>query len=141
MKSKENKAGSRKDSFLERIEHNWLEIAAAALLALATIMSAWSAYNSARWHASSTDFYEKANVARMQSSESLNEAIQDRIIDVMVFTSYMNAVGEGKKEIAGAYRSRLSPRLKEALVAWEDMNPLANPQAPRTPFQMPEYKD
>ena len=32
-----------KESLFDRIEHQWIEILSAALLALATIMSAWSA--------------------------------------------------------------------------------------------------
>ncbi|HEY5494557.1 MAG TPA: hypothetical protein VIK15_08170 [Candidatus Anoxymicrobiaceae bacterium] len=37
----------RSTAFFMRIEHHWIEIAAAALMALATMMSAFSAYQSA----------------------------------------------------------------------------------------------
>ena len=141
MRSKEQKMGAGRDSIFEKIEHNWIEIAAAALLALATIMSAWSAYNSAKWHGRGTEYYDSADSARVQSSELLNEMIQDRIIDVIVFTDYMNAVGEGNTEMAEAYRTRMNPRLKVALDAWQKTNPMTSPEAPRTPFQMAEYKD
>ena len=141
MRNKKNKLGSVRESLLERIEHNWLEIAAAALLALATIMSAWSAYNSATWHGRGTEHYDSADSARVQSSELLDELIQDKIIDVIVFTDYMNAVGEGNTELAEAYHTRMNPRLKVALDTWEKMNPMTNPEAPRTPFQIAEYKD
>ena len=49
----------RGESLLQRIEHNWIEIAATALLALATTMSAISAYQSARWSSRESVLYNK----------------------------------------------------------------------------------
>ena len=138
---KDEKVGKDTGNLLERIEHNWIEIAAAALLALATLMSAWSAYNSATWHGRSTEYYSKSDFAMARSSELLDMKIQDRVVDSVVFTNYVNALVEGKTALVEAYRDRMHPRLRAALDAWEKAAPMTNPEAPRTPFQMVEYKD
>jgi hypothetical protein len=126
MKNSKNNIVGSKVGFLEKIEHNWLEIAAAALLALATIMSAWSAYNASRWHDRSTAFYDSADAARVESSERLTEMIQDRIIDAEVFMNYINALASGDAVLAEAYRARMNPRLKDAMDAWLRLNPLTS---------------
>ena len=149
MKSEEQKDQVSEDGKTEkgsrglfgRIEHNWIEIAAAALLALATLMSAWSAYNSARWHGNSTEYYNKSDFAMTRSSELLDMKIQDKIVDSVVFANYVNTILARDKAATEAYRARLNPRLRAAIDAWEKTDPLTNPDAPRTPFQMAEYKD
>jgi len=45
--SEEKAEHGRSWALFMRVEHNWIEIAAAALMALATMMSAFSAYQSA----------------------------------------------------------------------------------------------
>ena len=138
---KDEKGGKDTGNLIERIEHNWIEIAAAALLALATLMSAWSAYNSATWHGISTGYYNKSDFAMARSAELLDMKIQDRVVDSVVFTNYVNALVEGKTALIEAYRARMQPRLRAALDAWEKADPMTNPEAPKTPFQMAEYKD
>jgi hypothetical protein len=138
---KDEKTGKGRGGLFWRIEHNWIEIAAAALLALATLMSAWSAYNSARWHGRSTEYYSKSDFALTRSSELLDMKIQDKIVDSVVFANYVNTILAGDKAATEAYRARLHPRLRAAIDAWEKTAPMTNPEAPRTPFQMAEYKD
>ena len=138
---KDEKTGKGRESLLEKIEHNWIEIGAAALLALATLMSAWSAFNSSRWHGESTDYYSKSELAMTRSSELLDVEIQNRILDTLAFISYANTILAGDPTATEAYWTRLNPRLKTAIEAWEKLDPMNNPKVPRTPFQMPEYKD
>lgn len=138
---KDEKTGKGRESLLEKIEHNWIEIGAAALLALATLMSAWSAFNSARWHGESTEYYNKSDVAMTRSSELLNMKIQDRVVDSVSFGNYVNTYLAGDSAATEAYLARLHPRLRASIEAWEKLDPTNNPEAPRTPFQMVEYKD
>jgi len=105
MKGKNNKVGGG-DSLFEKIEHNWLEIAAASLLALATVMSAWSAYNSSRWHARKHRILRQADTARVESSELITEMIQTRSWTRWCSLNYMNAIGEGNARMA---RSNTGP--------------------------------
>jgi len=90
----------KKQSFLDRIEHNWIEIAAAALMALATIMSAFCAYQSSRWNGLSTDHYSKSDQAFITSTQLTDKVNQELSIDVSMLANYINVSSEGKTDLA-----------------------------------------
>jgi len=129
------------EGLISKIEEHWIEIIAAALLALATMMSAWCAFSSSEWHGDSTEYYNKSNTSMIKSAELLDRAQQQVLIDVVVFSNYYNAVSGGDLQLAEGYKNRaFSPELKVAFEAWMATNPLVNPEARATPFAMPEYK-
>ena len=43
-------------------------------------------------------------------------------------------------ELADFYEQRFRPEFVPAFDAWQDTDPLTNPEAPPTPFAMPEYQ-
>ena len=47
---------------------------------------------------------------------------------------------EGRRELADFYEQRFRPEFIPAFDAWQDTDPLTNPEAPPTPFAMPEYQ-
>ena len=49
------------------------------------------------------------------------------------------AVSEGNTALADFQRKRFPEPLKTATAAWQATQPLTNPAAPATPFDMPEY--
>jgi hypothetical protein len=137
-----SKDTSGRESLLSKIEDHWLEITAASLLALATLMSALCAFVAAGWHADSTDHYNKSTNAMVAASEQLGNAHQQVLIDVVVFSNYFNAVSRGETQLAAAYETAaFSPQLKAAFKAWTAAEPFKNPGAPANPFAMPEYKN
>ena len=141
MAGNKKETGSGK-SLLSKIEDHWLEIIAASLLALATLMSALCAFTSANWHADSTDHYNKSTNAMVMASEQLDNAHQQVLIDIVVFSNYYNAVSRGETQLASAYEARaFSPQLKAAFKAWTATEPFTNPSAPSNPFAMSEYKN
>jgi hypothetical protein len=138
----EAEAADARGGLISKIEEHWIEIAAAALLALATIMSAWCAFASADWHGDSTDFYHKSSTSVVKASELFDRAQQQVLIDVVTFTNYYNAVSAGDLQLAQAYETRgFSPELESAFNAWKAKDPFANTDAPATPFAMAEYKN
>ena len=139
--TKEKNAKGAREGLISKIEEHWIEIVAAALLALATMMSAWCAFSSSEWHGDSTEYYNKSNTSMIKSAELLDRAQQQVLIDVVVFSNYYNAISGGDLQLAEAYKNRaFSPELKAAFEAWMATNPLVNPDAPATPFSIPEYK-
>ena len=137
----ETKARDARKGLISKIEEHWIEIAAAALLALATVMSAWCAFSSGEWHGNSTDFYHKSSTSTVRASELFDRAQQQVLIDVIAFTNYYNAFSTGDPQLAQAYETRgFSPELESAFNAWKAKDPFVNPDAPATPFAMPEYK-
>jgi hypothetical protein len=125
----------------ELSKHDWIEIAAAVLLALATIASAWSAYQSARWSGLEARKFNEANANRIYASERYDLADQQYGIDVEMFIEYLKSFVAGDMELVSYFETDLfSEELKEAMEAWKATEPLNNPEAPVSPFDMEEYR-
>ena len=137
----ENTEQSRSMALFMRIEHHWIEVAAAALMALATMMSAFSAWQSAEWHARAADRYSRSDQALIKASELNDTANQQVAIDAAMMAQYADALIAGNTKLAEIYMSdAFSPELQAAVKTWE-ADKLANkPGTPRNPFQMPQYK-
>ena len=118
----------------------WLEIVSTVLLAFATVGTAWSGYQAKRWGSEQAKAAASANASRVESAKAsgvANRAIQ---IDVAVFIQWTNAFALREQELQDFYRRRMSPRLEPAMDPWLATKPRANPDAPLTPFVMPQYK-
>ena len=139
--SEEKIENSRSMALFMRIEHHWIEIAAAALMALATMMSAYSAWQSAGWHAKAEDRYSRSDQALIKASELNDTANQQVAIDAAMMAQYVNAVVSGDTKLADLYMSEaFSPELQAAVTAWEADKVANKPNTPRNPFLMPQYK-
>ncbi len=135
-------AGSDVSDEKIRRHHNWIEIISAILLALATIASAWSAYQATRWHGVEARSFSDSNTTRIYSAEAQDKANQQIAIDAAIFSDYAYAYSEGAIPLLTFYETHLfSPEMQAAVDAWKVTDPLANPNAPRTPFEMDEYKN
>lgn len=132
---KENHAQMERQARLNR----WLEIISAILLSLATVASAWCAYQSARWSGVQAIDFSQANSARTESVRMSNTALQLTSIDVAVFVQFAAAYSEDNMVLAEFLMERFRPEMKIAVEAWIATEPLKNPDAPLTPFAMPEY--
>ena len=61
-------------------------------------------------------------------------------IDVATFTSWVDAFAQGQTELADFYFKRFRKEFKPAVDAWVATRPRRNPDAPLTPFAMPQYR-
>lgn len=116
-----------------------LEIIAAVLLSITTVATAWSAYQSSRWGGYMSILFNEASAARTQESQQLALANNHTAIDVGVFLQYAQAVADENEALADFLHARFRPEMKVAVDAWLATQPLQNPDAPATPFDMPEY--
>jgi hypothetical protein len=116
-----------------------VEIAAAVLLALATVATAWSGYQASRWNGEQAKAFSRANAARIESTRASSLANTQTEIDVATFTQWVDAYAQEQTELADFYLERFRPEFKPAVDAWIVTRPLRNPDAPLTPFAMPEY--
>jgi hypothetical protein len=116
-----------------------LEIIAALLLSITTIATAWSAYQSSRWGGHMSILLNEAGAARTQESQQLALANSQTAIDVGVFLQYAEAIADENESLADFLHARFRPEMKVAVDAWLATEPLQNPEAPSTPFDMPEY--
>jgi hypothetical protein len=116
------------------------EVIATVILALATLTTAWSGYQSARWGGVQSTKYSQAGALRTESTRASTQAGQLTQIDIGLFTNWINAYAVDNQELIDFYQDRFRPEFEIAFNAWMATEPRNNPNAPKSPFSMPEYK-
>lgn len=117
-----------------------LELAATLLLALASVATAWSAYQAHQWTGEQAVRTGRATAARIAINRNAAAANRSLQIDVATFIQWVNAREERHPELAAFYAARFRPELKKAFTAWLATHPFTDKQAPKTPFAMRQYR-
>ena len=117
-----------------------IEVIATVLLALAAVATAWSSYQAARWNGEQAKTTSAVNKARIEAARASGLANAQTEIDVATFTQWVDAYALNERELAAFYFRRFRPEFKPAVNAWIATRPLRSPDAPLTPFAMPQYK-
>ena len=116
-----------------------VELIAAVLLSLATVLTAWSAYQATRWSGEQADAYSRASGLRTESVRASTKANEQVLVDVDVFLSWLDATHAGDERLAAFLRDRMREEFRPALAAWLATAPPG--QIPDgTPFAVPEYR-
>jgi hypothetical protein len=115
------------------------EIYATVLLALATIASAWSAYQATRWSGEQATAFSEASANRTESTRASTTGGQVATIDVTLFAEWAAARAADRDDLADFWEERFRTEFKPAFEAWLASDPLNNPDAPATPFQAEQY--
>jgi hypothetical protein len=116
-----------------------VEVVATILLAVAAVATAWSTFQATRWRGDQASHASRSTAARIESSEATTRAGQLTEIDVGVFSQWIDAYAAGDTELADFYRERFRTEFLPAFDAWIATEPLTNSEAPKTPFEMPQY--
>ena len=116
------------------------ELGATVLLALAAVATAWAGYQSARWRGEQARAQSASIAARVESTRAENVANRQGQIDVALFTQWVDAYARDERELEAFYRKRFRPEFQPAFNAWVATRPRKNPDAPLSPFALPEYK-
>jgi hypothetical protein len=119
---------------------NWVDVAATVLLALATVATAWSGYQASRWNGEQAATAGRVNAARIDASTASALADAQTQVDVATFTAWVDAYARDETDLADFYQRRFRAEFAPAVDAWIATRPLKNPNAPLTPFAMPQYK-
>jgi hypothetical protein len=117
-----------------------LELGATVLLALASVATAWSAYQARQWTGEQSQGYSKATAARIAENRAAALANAQMQIDVATFIQWIDARAQHRNELAAFYRARFRPEFRPAFARWLATRPLQNPAAPPTPFAMRQYR-
>jgi len=117
-----------------------VELVATLLLAVATVATAWSGYQSTRWNGEQAKAAGRSNALRVESAKAAGLANTQTEIDVATFTQWVNAYSLEQSELADFYFKRFRKEFRPAVNAWIATRPLKNPDAPATPFAMPQYR-
>jgi hypothetical protein len=118
----------------------WLDWVATALLALATVATAWAAYQSRQWTGEQAQGYSHATAKRIAVNRTSALANRQVQIDVATFIQWVDANAKHDTELEDFYRARFRDEFEPAFAAWLATRPFTNPSAPPTPFALPAYR-
>lgn len=125
-------AGDRRDRLVS--------IAEAALLAVVTLVAAWSGFSAAKWGTESSLQLAKAAATRTKANRSYQTALTFRAADASMFNAWFTAYISRNANGARVARKRFRPEYRVAFDAWLATKPFSNPNAPSGPQTMPQYK-
>jgi hypothetical protein len=116
------------------------EIVSTVVLALATVGTAWSAYQARQWTGEQSQSYSHATKDRLAENRIATLASRQVQIDVATFIQWVDARAQHRPALADFYRRRFRSEFKPAFAAWLATDPFRNRQAPATPFALPQYR-
>lgn len=111
-----------------------VEIVAAFLMALATLGTAWSSYQSAAWARRGAAMAGKVNVLERKAGLMEIQGSQATMMHVALFMQILAARHAGNEKLAEFYSTRLPNEAKRAYDAWIAQRPFENSQADPHPF-------
>ena len=119
---------------------NRLELVALLLLALAAVATAWSSYQANRWNGEQAKTTAKVNATRIAAARASGLANAQTQVDIATFTQWVDAYAHEERRLTAFYERRFRKEFQPAFKAWLASRPLKNPDAPLTPFAMPQYR-
>jgi hypothetical protein len=117
-----------------------VEVVATTLLAVTAVAIAWSGYQATRWNGEQAKASSRTNAIRIDAARAQGLAQAQTQVDVATFTQWVDAYARDETELADFYFKRFRAEFKPAVSAWLATKPRKNPDAPLTPFAMPQYK-
>lgn len=114
-----------------------VETVGAVVLSAATVLTAWSAFESAKWSGAQATAFSAASASRTESVRASTAAGQQELGDQALFTAWLSASEQGQARVAALIAARFSPELRVAFTKWQDLSPAA---APATPFDLAAYR-
>jgi hypothetical protein len=123
-----------------RPRHQWVELIATALLAVAAVATAWSSYQANRWNGEQVKASARTNAIRIEAARAADLANAQTEVDVATYMQWVDAHARDETELTDFYVKRFRKEFKPAFDAWLATDPLENEGAPLTPFAMPEYR-
>jgi hypothetical protein len=118
---------------------NLQELVVTVLLVVAALATSWSSYQATRWNGEQAAAAGRTNAIRIEAAREDGLARSQTQIDVATFIAWADADQRGQTAIAEFYVDRFRDEFRPAYDAWIAQGPFSNPEAPSTPFAMPEY--
>ena len=119
----------------------WITIAEAVLLSIVALLAAWSGYAAAKWSTESRVELARASSFRSKANRAEGEAAALRNFDSSTFDAWFTAFVAKNDLAMRIAEHRFRPEFRVAFDAWRETNPETNPNAPRGPTYMPQYKE
>lgn len=134
-----------------------VELIATIVLAVATILTAWSGFESGKWGGEQSINFSEAGAARTESTRADTLGGQLTQIDVAMYIDWIAAISDElatgaiaqasldpytptDNTVSGFLYKRFRPEFLPAVDAWLETDPINDPAAPSSPFDMQEYE-
>lgn len=147
--------GEPSSGMLDSVGIDWVDVIASLVMALAALLTAWSAFQSDQWGDQMSFSLAQGSAARTEATREYTRAGQLTEVDVASFYAWLellqNDVESGAVDVSSGYTPdpdtfsgfaylRFRPDFAVAVDAWLQLQPLQNLDAPPTPFRMDEYR-
>ncbi len=116
------------------------ETFALLLLSMATIGTAWCSYQAASWSAVAQGFSNRSATASRKAAAAELQAQQVAVLDVLLFSQYINARASSNETLAAFYTARFRDEAKKAFNEWTATRPFEVADAPAHPFTTNFYQ-
>jgi hypothetical protein len=123
-----------------QVRHDLLTIVEAVILSIVTLLAAWSGYAAAKWNTESRVTLAEASAARVKANGASGEALTIRNFDASTFNAWFSAYTVRNATAMKVAEHRFRPQFRVAFDAWRATKPETNPNAPRGPTYMPQYR-
>src|SRR5262245_813601 len=117
-----------------------ISIVEAVLLSIVTITAAWSGYAAAKWNTESSLNLAKASTLRAKANRAYQQSLTLRSQDAANFNAWFYAYLAGNGRGEQVAENRFRPQYDVAFRAWLATGPFTNPNAPKGPQYMPQYR-
>jgi hypothetical protein len=118
-----------------------VSIAEAVLLSIVALLAAWSGYAAAKWSTESRVGLAQAASARSKANRANQEAVTLRNFDSSTFEAWFTAFAVHNPQAMALAEHRFRPAFLVAFKAWRATMPENNPNAPRGPTYMKQYRE
>jgi hypothetical protein len=108
---------------------------------MATLTSAYSVWQAARYASSSAGDMIASNGLRTDSSKYLNFGLMQEQVDIGLWINWASAVSENNTRLADFIEQRFRDEFKPAFYAWLNSTNSTGGVPAGTPFSLPEYQN
>ncbi len=118
-------------------EGSLIELLSAILLSVAVVGSALSAWQASLWSGEQATLFAEASTARLESNRETAIALTRISYDAATFVDASAAFTNDDQAVLDLFNERLfRDEFKILLDEWLALDPLNNPNAPKTPFEL-----
>ena len=118
---------------------DWREIIAVVLLSVTAVLTAWTGFQSSKWSGAMSISFSEASSSRIKAARLDSDANRKLTVQVSLFTQWLQAYQTDDQELAEFLQDRFPEPLATAFPVWIEQKPLKNPDAAKSPFDLPEY--
>lgn len=117
-----------------------IELIATVLMSIAIALSAYCAYEATRWSGVQSIDFATASTYRVESTKAASTANQQQSYDASTLLNLSEAYIQGETAVVTELGERfIREEFRPFVEQWVALDPLNNPDAPETPFELPGF--